>query len=594
MFNSSPLTKVTCLLILSMAVYSIFTDKNWENEERIIQSDVRGYYAYLPAAFINNDLKFERLQDFKGEVWTTEDEEGRRFIKYTCGMSIMYSPFFFAAHQYTKFTNYESNGYSLPYRFSLAMASIFYLMISLIFLSKFLLKYFEDSVVYLVLIILFLGTNIWHYFVYDLALSHTYSFALISIFLFALSKWLETPKYVWALLMGFTAGMFVLIRPIDIVFLFAIVLLGVNSKTEFLNRLKLLWNNKFHLLTFLCFFLLPIFTQLLYYNYIFGSFVYYSYTKETFFFGNPQLFNSIFSYRNGWLVYSPIMMFSIVGLFFMKSRPGKLKKFVLLAAALYIYVISSWWCWWYGGYGNRAFINLYPLLAIPLASFIHFVLNRSIFYRIVFKMILVAFILLNFFQTFQFQNHMIHWGSMSKEAYWDSFGRTEQSQLYKDKLRYPDLHKAVLGIDAVYTPIIDTISEYNKSFENSFDAPIYNSFIQKEVTRSGLNALHYPEGHEYLCTEKIPIKGLTHVYFSVWVKNSDSLSLVLAGDELYFGVQEIAASEGEWNKLHLNAFFPNNTEDSAKVYIWNPSLHELWIDDYYIMGSHVKFESVNR
>jgi hypothetical protein len=94
------LTKLTGLFIAIVIISKIVANGDWKNDQSIIGGDVRGYYAYLPALFINNDLKFQDLEVYKMtrpgyQVWTKQTKDGTRFIKYTCGMAIMYSPFFF-------------------------------------------------------------------------------------------------------------------------------------------------------------------------------------------------------------------------------------------------------------------------------------------------------------------------------------------------------------------------------------------------------------------------------------------------------------------------------------------------------------------
>ena len=59
LFKQNVLTKLTGLIILLAVVYGQFSQKQWNDEGAVITADARGYYAYLPAIFIHDDLRLE-------------------------------------------------------------------------------------------------------------------------------------------------------------------------------------------------------------------------------------------------------------------------------------------------------------------------------------------------------------------------------------------------------------------------------------------------------------------------------------------------------------------------------------------------------
>jgi hypothetical protein len=88
------------------------------------------------------------------------------------------------------------------------------------------------------------------------------------------------------------------------------------------------------------------------------------------------------------------------------------------------YVLSSWWSWQYGAsYGLRAYIDYYAIFFIPFA----FLLNNLRFGT---KTMIVALagltIPLNFIQTYQYKNYILHWSGMNKEKYWQVFLKTDK------------------------------------------------------------------------------------------------------------------------------------------------------------------------
>ena len=45
----------------------------------------------------------------------------------------------------------------------------------------------------------------------------------------------------------------------------------------------------------------------------------------------------------------------------------------------------------------------------------------------------------------QYRTSLLHWDSMTKEAYWGIFGRTTWPQGYEQMIKVPDYEKALKG-----------------------------------------------------------------------------------------------------------------------------------------------------
>jgi hypothetical protein len=598
-FKQNVRTKLTGLIILLAVVYGQFSQQQWHNKS-VIMADAYGYYAYLPALFIHDDLGLEHPEEFASEVWFTEEEDGTRYIKFTCGMAIAYSPFFFIAHTFAEPLGAPADGYSYPYHFALAMGAIVYLIIALIFLSKFLLLYFKDSVVAITILLLFAATNAFQYYTVNMTLSHGYSLALISVFLYCAARWLSEPKFKWAIWIGLSAGLFVLIRPIDVLFLFALPLLGIASVDGLKERFRMFWKQKKHILLMLVGFFVMLLPQLLYFKFVSGSFFFFSYTGESFYFGSPHLFDSLFSYRNGWLIYSPIMILSIVGLFFLQKQKTKFALFIIPVTLLYFYIIASWWCWWYTGFGNRAFINLYPLLSIPLASFVHFVLTKKAYVKNLFKVVVLSAVTLSVFQTYQYAAGIIHWGAMTEEAYWDSFLREQPSQLFQTYLHFPVTEKQIDGRDVVLVPKANAVYAKDFSFEmlNACDSTMV-PYVQFNEARTGKGALYVEDGVEFLVEFPLNIKDVDAVYITAWVKDPPrglSLTLSEAGMAPFTMISELAGEyDGSWSKLQLFYWVPEDFEPDSLVFrVWNPWKESCFIDDLELKVLNYTYEEKER
>lgn len=141
------------------------------------------------------------------------------------------------------------------------------------------------------------------------------------------------------------------------------------------------------------------------------------------------------------------MSFALVGIFFLRKRLRVFFLPVSLFVVLNIYILFSWWCWWYGGgFGMRAMIDSYALLAIPLAAFVNYILKAKKAVRITFIILLFLLAGFNQFQVQQYRYGAIHWDAMSKKAYWASFGRLYPVSNLNKLLVHPDYDKAQKGI----------------------------------------------------------------------------------------------------------------------------------------------------
>jgi len=304
-------SKLSIIIIALAILFSFVSKKHWNSENRVIAWDVISYYAYLPATFIYNDLTLEFMDDYKGEhkftFWPEIAPNGKKVIKTGMGMSLLYLPFFIVGHAFALITDFDSGGYSAPYKFVLQLSNLFYLIIGLFFLRKVLLRYFSEEVSALSILIIFFATNLHYYSTHEATMSHAYNFSLIAIFNWLTIIWYENSSTKNTILIGLLSGLIVLVRPTNILVLLVFVFWNVKSVVDFKNRFILFYSKfaKFLLMAFFSFLVwLP---QLLYWKMQTGSFFYFSYGDEQFFFNNPQIINGLFSYRKGWLLYAPVM-----------------------------------------------------------------------------------------------------------------------------------------------------------------------------------------------------------------------------------------------------------------------------------------------
>lgn len=439
---------ISILFIVFICLIIDFSFKNWEKPDRVIEHDVHWYYAYLPSIFIYNDIKQEksdyRFEDDYYLFWPTITADGKKVTKTTLGLSILYAPFFFVAHFYSLFSDYPANGFSEPYKIFLLLSTVFYLFVGLDFLKKILRKFgFSDMHIATTILLLGLGTNLLCYSSQSAPHTHVYNFCLFAIFIFYTIKWHRNPSLNYSIALGILFGLISLIRPSNsVVFLF-FLFYEISDINEIKKRYSLFKEKYFLIITIVLVGFLIWIPQFLYWKISTGHFFFYSYTHEKFFFNNPKILEGLFSFRKGWLLYTPMMVFALSGIFMMDSELKKLRFPIVFFVLINIYIVFSWWCWWYGGtFGQRPMIESYAILAIPLCSFVKFISEKKIFYRVAFLFTVLFFIWLNIFQTFQFEYQSLHWDGMTKELYFKQFWKLDKIENFDKYVAGPDYKKA--------------------------------------------------------------------------------------------------------------------------------------------------------
>ena len=427
----------------------IFTSNSWKMfKEYPYQfnygNDVNQYYSYLPSAVIHDDLSMSYYNE-RG-YWLVADTNGVPLQKMTMGMSLLYSPFFMVGHTVALNSRYKADGYSKPYSTSLKIGTYLYVTIGLFLLYLCLLYFFSPVISALSILLIFLSTNLFYYTLCEGEMTHSYLFFLFSVIIFNTIKWFETYKTKNILFLGLAFGMAVLIRPTSAL-MFVFIVFYALSKTNITDLIKSQYKI---ILAAVILFFIPLFFQMLYWKIYGGNWMRWSYGEESFYFSSPHIMEFLVGYRKGWLVYTPVMIFAIIGMFLLKKKIPAMKWSIPIISFLAIYILSSWWCWWFGGsFGSRSMVEYYALLIFPLAAFIDKIstikyLNYSFIFIFGFT------IFYNILGTDKKIWSELHWDSMSKESFWYTFSKIglneEEKKLLEILHSSPDYENARKGL----------------------------------------------------------------------------------------------------------------------------------------------------
>ncbi len=398
----------------------------------ILEADAKGYYAYLPAVFIYQDLNFGFFQQIEQEKYFDEDlfydyragADGAVINKYFCGTALAQLPFFLAAHISSGLLGYDTDGYSKLYPIFINVGAVFYLTLGLYFLCSTLSTYgVKNSMITLTLVAVVFGTNLFYYTAVEPGLSHVYSFALISMFVWYSREYFRAHQNRNMLILAAILGFIVLIRPVNGIVIMLWPFLSGNIEI-FKRGFRAAVKNYAWLIAGVVVFLMLVSVQLIIYKISTGYFFVDSYGEEGFNFLSPHFLDILFSYRKGLFLYTPMYLLSFVGCYFLwkKSRFAMISwlGFFLIIT----YVFSSWWNWYYGGsFSSRVYVEFIPALMIPLALALKNLKSgwKSAYISVILMLIVVCQI-----QTYQYRYYKIHWSEMTKDKYWDVFLRIDQ------------------------------------------------------------------------------------------------------------------------------------------------------------------------
>ena len=339
-----------------------------------IWSDAAHYYVYMPATFIYHwDVyRFPYKIENKFAGFNLDSKTGKVDIKTTCGIAILLTPFFLMAHGFSLAFGYPLDGFSLIYQLFMMIGAVFYFTLALFFLKRFLDKYLPPKLNIISLLLLALTTPLYFYAYQSILMSHIYSFFLFSLFLYLLKRYLDSENKPWGLyiLLCLDIALAVLVRPTNVIILLWLVFLDITSWKGFYRRVLLFLHPARVLLLAAIQFLILI-PQFMYWKYISGHYVFYSYPGEIFFWAHPQIIKEWFSPLNGLFPYHPVYLLILVGMIIMIARKKINGMFTAVFFLLISYVISSWHCWYYGGsFGARPFTEYLAFMALPFAYFV--------------------------------------------------------------------------------------------------------------------------------------------------------------------------------------------------------------------------------
>lgn len=340
-----------------------------------IRSDGAGYYIYLPAIVVFGDPTLQSLaHDCCGgrapaHGLSRWPETGRWLNQYPIGVALLAAPAYVAAHALTLWSGMPPDGFSFLYAHAAGLCGVAAFGIGLALVRRVLAQSFAPPVAAATLLVVGLGTNLIHYAAWDPFYSHVYSFALIAALLYVSPLWLDAPSVRRSLLLGTLAGLIVLVRHPNALFLLLVPLFGIERPGDLAGRARVLARRGRHAAIAGGAALVVVAPQLLLYRTSTGHWVVSAYRDQWFDFAHPELAGVLFGVTKGLFFWSPVLLLVVPGVFAMRGAVGAWRTPVAVVLAAHTYLVASWWDWQFGSsYGHRAFTDAIGLMALPMAA----------------------------------------------------------------------------------------------------------------------------------------------------------------------------------------------------------------------------------
>jgi hypothetical protein len=601
---------ITVLFILNTVTRSL----------NIFAYDVFGYYLYLPKLFADGNLHFENL-DWVNKIVEKYHNTPTLYqfswidnqnwvIRYSSGMAILYLPFYLVAHIVAVVFNYPADGFSAPYQWSIFLESMLVTILGFVLLQKVLRAYFENQTVQITLAVIFFGTNmIVHSGMFGLnVMSHNYLFMMYAMLMYLSERYVSSNSIKFWYLAILCCGLMALVRPVEIFSLLIPLLwrnINVYNRADSLslslslckNKLKEFNFKKQKLIVLSILILIGLGSiQFLYWKIETGYFFINSYANpgEGLDLISPHILDYLFSFRKGWLLYTPLVGLCIIGFWSLYKFQRNVFYALILVFLCGLYLAASWSVWWYSAsFSSRAALPMYAYLSFPLAAMVHSIFIDSKI-NSVFKygvgLVIAFFIFLNLFQSYQYYLGIIDSERMTKAAYCKNFLSLK---------RHPDTEWLLLKSrsETGYEKLDSTTPyqrriigyedmEFGKDPNFVFD-PVYEGRRSQRIKPLGYSKDLRVPFNATTTYDYAYLKVSAYVYIPASADSIVKVSLCAQmehKEKTYFwralNFESLNLLRDQWQYVEFVYLTPEvrSREDLFKTFIWNRGNIEIYVD----------------
>jgi len=541
----------------------------------VIGGDGNDYYSYLMSVFIDKNLGHQDTAP-----WYVIQTPTGTINVHTIGVSLLLLPFFLVAYGWAHISGFDMNGISEPFQKMISIGALFYAVAGLIFIRKLLLKLnVKDVFIALIIPLIFFGTNLLNYALNEPTMSHVYSFALISAFLYYSNNIFNQGKNRDLYLSALFLGLIVLVRPIN-----AIVVLILpfwsNSFREFSSKLtELVFTRTKILVISLVIFMATILIQSFVWIAQNGKMIQWSYKDNGLYFFNPSTFKMLFGFNAGFFIYTPLcllLLFGLIPLF----RENTYRFYSMLFFVLFVfYLFSCHWAYTYfDGLSIRPMVDFYAVFAILGAKLISFTRGKI---KTVTSSGLGLCLFLNLITCYQYKAGILPPTGMNFEKYRYIFLKTDKK------------YAGVLGGCNDLLPYAKEHPARSFSYENTFDATKHLDCTNNEFPFSYSTPLAFN-------TSKLYVKAKMNRKENKLNSSSDAglVFTVESPEKVVRNVQMFKINDTpsskccDWQTWEYSVTMDGKMKagDILYVYLWNRTRQSFLIDDFKVEVYNYNYE----
>jgi hypothetical protein len=569
----------------------------------LISYDVFGYYLYLPLTFLvdgDSQEALNYLQEIQTKYSSSDTlyqiqtlPDGDFVLKYTSGWAVCYAPFFFLAHLVTYFTDYPSDGLSEPYQVGVFLGSLFYTLVGVYFLHKITRHFFSKKLALLLVILVLFGTNyLFHNTMYGQgAMTHNLLFTAYTIIVWLTIQWYNNQRLKTIIALGLVCGLVILTRPTEVVCLFIPLLWPLRSPE---SRISFLKKYKKQLIVFTSVIVAIGSIQLIYWKIKTGHLLFFDYGNpaEGLDFLAPHTLDTLFSFRKGWYIYTPLMLLATFGFITLYKKDKKLFIPLFTFFILNLYLVSSWSCWWYASsFSQRALIPSMVIMIIPLGYLLRYLWIKKSVVKLLTALLLILIVSLNIFQTIQFSRGVLPGDRITKEYYLATFGSLTPNPTLKKEFLLIDRHNAG-EVNYQDTSKYRKYVLHENSFENEPGHTSEISFSGQHAFKLSADTIYTPpfkKAYKDITTKEHAFIRITAMVYKMHQEENQPSFLTASFDYKnatykWNSVPLMPIPAREWTEVEQIYLTPETRtlNDRLTVQFWHRHNHNIYVDDLKI------------
>jgi len=463
------------------------------------------------------------------------------------------------------------------------------------FIRKTLLFYIPDKITVYTLVLIAFATNLYALMTINNPMQQNMVLFCFTLLMYLTASWHYNPHIAKTILMAVISAITILIYPEGYLVLLIPVFWGIYNEDSWKQKYFFYKTIRKDLFIFIGILLVLTIIPILTLGISPGEISFLDFKLPGVFMTNFRLlWIELFSFNHGWLIYTPLMLIPAFGYYFFADRNRQI-FFAFFITCVAVILAESCWTAIDSSpvFGQMTFMPLYGQLSLPIAYFLKVIDEKHKIIKIATGLICIFFIVLNLFQTWQYQTGYILKSGMTPTSYALVFGRTYLTDFEKQRLTGAEPDGAtMLGSGLKFNKRL--IAFYN--FENT--EVVYWKNLVSDYKKSGKLAMRLDGIERFSPAVKVPYSAISmkkdavaKITVSVFVPSSQSFSggnLVFSsfhqGMEYRYAslnLESMQLKSGLWHTVSFDYLLPpgRDPNDLFAAYVWYSGNSNLFIDD---------------